>query len=226
MVITTVLASFISSLSPTTRRELVTGLLAQRALVTLLLVFNLLTLSLLWTAGQRIDIWIFLLFNLRGHHPLWLDRIMWVATQVGNGFVGLLLGTFLYFIGDRRLAVDMLLGILSLWLLVELTKAIVERSRPFLALANTRVIGWRERGKSFPSGHTAQAFFMTTLLAHHFQLRPFASAALFSIAFFVAFTRIYVGAHYPRDVIGGAVLGGVWGILTGLVEVYLTTRQF
>lgn len=94
MVITTVLASFISSLSPTTRRELVTGLLAQRALVTLLLVFNLLTLSLLWTAGQRIDIWIFLLFNLRGHHPLWLDRIMWVATQVGNGFVGLLLGTF------------------------------------------------------------------------------------------------------------------------------------
>ena len=220
------LASFIYSLSPTTRRELVTGLLAQRSLVILLLVFSLITLSLLWSVGQRIDIWVFLLFNLRGYHPLWLDRVMWAATQVGNGFMGLLLGTFLYFIDNRRLSIEMLLGILSLWLAVEIIKAIVERSRPFLALEGTRIIGWRERGKSFPSGHTAQAFFMTTLLAHQFQFRPIFSAIMYGVAFFVAFTRIYVGAHYPRDAIGGAVLGSVWGILTGLVEAYLTARQF
>jgi undecaprenyl-diphosphatase len=48
---------------------------------------------------------------------------------------------------------------------------------------------------------------------------------MFGIAIAVAFTRIYVGAHYPRDVIGGAILGSVWGILTGLVEIYLQTGQ-
>ena len=103
---------------------------------------------------------------------------------------------------------------------------IVERSRPFIALEGSRIIGWRERGKSFPSGHTSQAFFMITLLAHHFHVGPILGTMLYGLAATVAFTRIYVGAHYPRDVIGGAILGGVWGLMVSLVEAYLTTGQF
>lgn len=220
------LYSFLSSMELQTRRSLVTGLLAQRQLVMLLLVFSLVTLSLLFSAGQRLDTWIFLLLNLRGYHPLWLDRVMWAFTQVGNGVVGLLLCIVLYFIDHRRLAVEMLFGILTLWLAVELVKAIVERSRPFLALEGTRVIGWRERGLSFPSGHTAQAFFMMTVLNQYFSYNVVLASILYGLAVLVAFTRIYVGAHYPRDVIAGGVLGTVWGILTGLIEVYLSTGQF
>lgn len=226
LLIATTLVSFLASLSEETRRAIVTGLLAQRALIVLLLVFNLLTLSLLWSAGQRLDAWFFLLLNLRGYHPLWLDRAMWAVTQIGNGFIGLMLCILLYFTGYRRFAVEMLLGILSLWLAVELTKAIVERSRPFLALQGTRVIGWRERGKSFPSGHTAQAFFMMTMLVHFFEFRAPLSGLLYFLAAMVALTRIYVGAHYPRDVVGGGLLGIVWGTLTGLIEAYLSTGQF
>lgn len=226
LLISTALISFLSSLDSITRRALLNAFLAQHELVILLLFFNLLILSLLWTAGQQFDTRIFLLLNLRGYHPLWLDRVMWAATQVGNGAVGIFLGILLYFGGQRRLAIELLLGILTLWLTVELTKALVERTRPFLALENTRVIGWRERGKSFPSGHTAQAFFMTTLLAQHFQVNALIGLVLYAVALTVAFTRIYVGAHYPRDVIGGAILGSVWGILTGLVESYLSTRMF
>lgn len=222
--ITAVLVSFILSLAPATRRSLVTGLLAQRALVTLLLLFSLLTLSLLWSAGQRLDTWIFLLFNLRGYHPFWLDRLMWILTQIGNGVAGILLGAFLYFTGLRALATQLLLGILSLWLAVELVKALVERTRPFLVLEGARIIGWRERGKSFPSGHTAQAFFMTTLMAHHFETGALLSGLLYGTAALVALTRIYVGAHYPRDVIAGAVLGSVWGLLGGLIQGYLSAE--
>jgi undecaprenyl-diphosphatase len=43
---------------------------------------------------------------------------------------------------------------------------------------------------------------------------------LYGIAALVAFTRVYVGAHYPRDVIAGAMLGLVWGILGALVVPY------
>jgi membrane-associated phospholipid phosphatase len=199
--------------------------MAQRTLVSLLLIFTLLTFSLLLSAGQRLDASIFLLFNLRGFHPLWLDRTMWFFTQIGNGAAGILLGIFSYFLGYRRLAVELLLGIMSLWLAVELVKALVERSRPFLALEGTRVVGWRERGLSFPSGHTSQAFFMATVLAHYFEVGPLLGSLTYGIAVIVGFTRIYVGAHYPRDVIGGAILGSVWGILTGLVEAYITTGQ-
>ncbi len=221
VLIAAVLYSFLSSLSAEARRSLVRGFFAQRGLVVLLLIFSLLTLSLLWSSGQRLDSWIFLKFNLHGYHPLWMDRIMWACTQIGNGAAGILLGVFLYFIHLRSLAVQLLLGILSLWLTVELVKVLVERTRPFLALTGTRVIGWRERGKSFPSGHTSQAFLMSTLMVHHFQVGVLFAVLLYGIAVTVAVTRIYVGAHYPRDVIAGAMLGSVWGILTGLVEAYL-----
>lgn len=224
--ITFALWSFLASLSEPTRRLLVVSLLAQRALIVLLLLFTILTLSLLLSAGQRLDTWIFLLFNLRGYHPLWLDRIMWTFTQIGNGAAGLLLGIFLYFTGSRSLGVQLLLGILSLWLAVELIKIIVERARPFLILEGTRVIGWRERGKSFPSGHTSQAFFMATLLSNYLQVGPMLGGLIYGIATIVGFTRIYVGAHYPRDVMAGAILGSVWGILTGLVQVYISTGGF
>jgi len=220
------LAGFLASLEPETRRSLFTGLLAQRRVIALLLIFILLTLSLLWSAGQRFDIWVFRLFNLRSHHPQWLDRAMWALTQIGNGVVGILLGIFFYIIGQRRFAVELLLGILSLWLIVELAKAIVERSRPFLTLEETRIIGWRERGKSFPSGHTSQAFFMMTMLTNHYNTTGLVSALLFGLAVMVGFTRIYVGAHYPRDVIGGAILGSLWGIFGNLIDIYLSTRQF
>lgn len=224
--IAAVLAILITSLSDETRQNVITGLIAHRGLVILLLFFNLLTLSLLFSAGQSLDTWVFFLFNLRGHHPLWLDRVMWGFTQIGNGLAGILLGILLYFAGLRRFAVELLLGILSLWLVVELLKALIERSRPFITLEGTRIIGWREIGSSFPSGHTSQAFYMMTLLIQHFQVSPLVGGLLYGTAVGVAFTRIYVGAHYPRDVIGGAILGSVWGILTGLIEGYLSTGQF
>jgi membrane-associated phospholipid phosphatase len=219
--ITSALVGLLKSFRPETRQMILVSFLAQRSLIILLFTFSLVTLSLLWSTGQRLDTWIFIKLNLRGHHPLWLDRAMWVLTQIGNGGVGILLGIIFYFSGERRLAVEMLLGILSLWLAVELIKAIVERSRPFLTLEGTRIIGWRERGKSFPSGHTSQAFFMMTLLVQHYQPHAGIGLLFYATAGMVGLTRVYVGAHYPRDVIGGAILGSVWGILASLVEVYL-----
>jgi membrane-associated phospholipid phosphatase len=223
LIISTALFMLLKSFRPEVRRVLWISFLTQRSLVILLFVFTLLTLSLLWSAGQRLDTWVFIRLNLRGSHPLWLDRVMWVFTQIGNGGVGIILGIVFYLGGEKRLSVELLLGILSLWLAVELIKAIVERSRPFLTLEGARIIGWRERGKSFPSGHTSQAFFMMTLLVHHYEPHALIGILFYITAGLVALTRVYVGAHYPRDVIGGAILGSVWGILTSLVEAYLVT---
>lgn len=212
--------------APETRRSLVDSLSAQRGLLILLLSFGLLILSLPWSTGQRLDTWILILFNLRGHHPLWMDRLMWVLTQIGNGIVGILVCLAMYLSGNHQFAKQMFFGILTLWITVELVKVIVERSRPFLALQGIRVIGWREPGKSFPSGHTSQAFFMLTLISHHFAQGGLISAALYALAGLVGFTRVYVGAHYPRDVIGGAILGSVWATFSSLAGLYLSTGQF
>jgi undecaprenyl-diphosphatase len=57
---------------------------------------------------------------------------------------------------------------------------------------------------SFPSGHAATSFACAALLAW---LTPLPKAALFVLAALIAFSRVYVGVHYPLDVLGGALLG-------------------
>lgn len=202
------------------RTALFAALRANWVLVCMFFLFAMITVSLVWSTGQRLDTWIFLFFNLRGHHPRWLDRVMWLATQAGNMVIAFLLAGLVFVLNYRRLAVEVVLGTLTLWLLVEAIKALTDRARPFLNLEKTRVIGLRDRGRSFPSGHTAQTFFLTAVLIHRFQLGIGGIAALFAAATLVGFTRMYVGAHYPRDVIGGAVLGSVWGTLTIIVDPY------
>jgi membrane-associated phospholipid phosphatase len=197
------------------------GLQSHALLAGLTLGFSLLTVSLLWSAGQRIDTWTFLVFNVRGRRPRWLDRLMSAFTQIGNGVVIAALALILYFAGDHLLAYGLILGALTLWLLVELLKALVHRRRPFIRLSQARIVGHRARGRSFPSGHTSQAFFMATLMSGYFHAAVWAVCLLYALALVVGITRIYMGAHYPRDVLAGAVLGAAWGLLGGIVYGYV-----
>jgi len=208
-----------------TRASLWTALRAQRGLIVLLSLFALVTLSLIWSAGQRLDARVFMLLNMRVY-PRWLDRCMWLATQLGNMLAAFIAAGLLLILNYRRLAIEVIFGTLILWLLVEMIKALSDRERPFLTYGETRIIGWRERGDSFPSGHTAQVFFLMTLFIHYFQLGVVAAEGLYAIAALVGFTRIYVGAHYPRDVLAGVVLGSVWGLLAMLVNRYWLVLHF
>lgn len=225
IILVTGLILFLLWLPSGARASLWLALSAQRGLVILLSLFALVTLSLVWSAGHRLDIRVFTLFNMRSY-PKWLDRFMWLATQLGNMLAAFTAALLLFILNYRRLAIEIIFGTLTLWLLVETIKALADRDRPFLTLDKTRVIGWREKGDSFPSGHTTQIFFLMALFIHHFQLGMGESIALYAAAALVGFTRIYVGAHYPRDVVAGVVLGSVWGILAILVDRYWLSLHF
>jgi membrane-associated phospholipid phosphatase len=196
------------------------GLKSQLILVSMTLGFSLLALSLLWSTGQRIDAWTFLLFNFRGGHPPWLDWLMRGLTQIGNGLVIVALALISFLAGDHLLAYGLALGALTLWLVVELVKALVHRRRPYIRLTQARIVGRPAGGRSFPSGHTSQAFFMATLMARYFHAGAWVVSLLYVLALLVGITRMYVGAHYPRDVLAGAILGSAWGLLGGIVTGY------
>ena len=57
---------------------------------------------------------------------------------------------------------------------------------------------------SFPSGHTATAFAGATVLA---RLMPRGAPAFYLLALAVAYSRLYVGVHFPLDVVGGVAIG-------------------
>jgi len=62
---------------------------------------------------------------------------------------------------------------------------------------------------SFPSGHSALAFTFATTVGHNY---PKLRIPLYVLAFGTAFSRVYLGRHYPSDVFVGAVIGTLIGI--------------
>ena len=105
--------------------------------------------------------------------------------------------------------------------MVELMKYLINRSRPFIKLTQARIVGHRKKGRSFQSGHTSQVFFIATLITQHFHPSVWIVLLFYVIALMVGITRMYVGVHYPRDVLAGAILGSAWGLLGMIAEVYV-----
>ena len=102
-------------------------------------------------------------------------------------------------------------------------KALVDRPRPPLRYPEPKTLVPVPHDASFPSGHAATSFAAATVLTFAF---PRLAAPLFVLAAAVAFSRVYVGVHYPLDVIGGAALGVLVAIaLRRLVTGRLRSRQ-
>jgi len=111
----------------------------------------------------------------------------------------------------RNVAFPVLLTASSVWtadLLARAIKAGVERPRPSLTVPQADpLIG--ASGWSFPSGHAATAFAGAVSLAYLWRR---GMPLFFLLAAAIAFSRVYVGVHYPGDVVAGAALGTAVGL--------------
>ncbi|MDE3156409.1 MAG: phosphatase PAP2 family protein [Acidobacteriota bacterium] len=148
-------------------------------------------------------------------HPWWLDITMATLSVVStSGAVWLAIGAVQA--ARRRLLLPRLwqltLAILTALLVSdEIVKPLVHRPRPFVAQPGlVRILGNPPTGSGFPSAHVAAAFAAAWVLA---QLFPRGRVAFWSLAGAIACSRIYVGAHYPLDVMAGALLGAAVGWL-------------
>jgi membrane-associated phospholipid phosphatase len=218
--LTVAILAFLLWLPPEQRGEIGRAMLAQRGLMISILLFTLVSLSFVWARGQTIDNAVFLYINLWGFRPKWLDALMWVITQFGGGWFAILLAISLWATMQNSLALEIILGTLTLGLIVEGLKELMNRARPYLINTQARVIGWKAPGRSFPSGHTSQAFFLTALLSFQWGVPPLLKLSFYVLAVFVGITRMYVGAHFPRDVVAGAILGTAWGTFLILIDPY------
>jgi undecaprenyl-diphosphatase len=91
------------------------------------------------------------------------------------------------------------------WLFANLAKAVAERARPYEIVADAILRQQPAHGTSFPSSHTAIALAVAIALVP-FLPRPIGVMAV-AYAVLVGWSRMYLGVHYPLDVLGGAGIG-------------------
>jgi undecaprenyl-diphosphatase len=80
----------------------------------------------------------------------------------------------------------------------------IGRERPSQVYASPKPLVHAPHDGSFPSGHATVSFACATILTFY---APRAAPGFFLLAAAIAWSRVYVGVHYPLDVLGGAVLG-------------------
>ena len=159
---------------------------------------------------------IFRLFNAA---PDAIHGPVWVVMQYGSLASVFVASGVLHRRGRTRDAVVTLATGVAVWAGVKLVKPTIGRGRPEAHLDGVRVRGHDQTGLGFPSGHTAVA--LTVALVSTLDASPFERAAALAAAATTAGARMYVGAHLPLDIAGGAAVG----ILASELAAAVPTRK-
>jgi undecaprenyl-diphosphatase len=174
---------------------------------------------------QRLDASVYLAVNGIPHAP-WLDRAAsWITVWATGGWIwagAVLVARLLGVRRARGALIDLLPSIVAAtWIVEHPVKAIFRRRRPFVDVVRALVVGKKPGSWSFPSGHTASSFAAAWVLSKRW---PRQSPLFFALAALVGTSRIYVGAHYPGDVVTGAGAGMLLSETAYRLNRFLRTR--
>jgi undecaprenyl-diphosphatase len=152
-----------------------------------------------------------------------LDVAALQVTALGNGLVVaticVVAATFLWLAGHRAYAALVTAGVGGASVIYPLLKLAFDRPRP-------RLFEWRAdyaHSSSFPSGHATLSMALLALLAyavHRLANRRAVSVAALLVAgtavLLIGLSRLYLGVHYPSDVIAGYMVGFCWAVVCAL----------
>jgi undecaprenyl-diphosphatase len=177
-----------------------------------------------------IDLALFYFFN----HSLstaFLDKFFSIITNVNNWYIAYIILLGIAFIkggirGKIAVAAIILMIVITDQLNHKLFKEIFQRIRPCMTLSDALTPLGCNGTYSFPSSHALNNFAAATFF---YRLFPKLKWILFITALLVALSRVYLGLHYPSDILGGAIIGSTFGYIFSIaalkIEEYIKLRK-
>lgn len=189
------------------------------------------------------DLWLFELIN-QHWHVFWLNGIMRLLSSKTLLFLLFVPAALLTArrLGRRQLILFVVL--LAAMGLTDLTTSMVkdsiQRVRPLNSLPNTHFVEdgqWQQRpadfvstktsGSSYPSAHASNSMCLAALVLLFWgtRMRQGLRAAVAALPFWVGYSRLYLGKHFPSDILAGWLYGMVLAILVWLIWKYMLEQK-
>lgn len=150
----------------------------------------------------------FLLFLQESVRNPILNSIMIFITSLGDGGMIWIAATVVLLIPKKTRKIGLMSGAALLASLIinnNIIKNIVRRPRPFVTFTDLQILIPTPSEYSFPSGHTSSSFAAAAVFYRHLPKKLGIPSVV--LAGLIGFSRLYIGVHYPTDVIAGVIMG-------------------
>lgn len=174
-----------------------------------------------------IDVAVFRFINGTLSNPV-TDKLMPFITDVTHWYLVYVLLWFIILFKGGKYRIGLAIGMILLVTISDqissnLLKNLIERVRPCKVLENVHLLVTCTDSFSFPSSHAVNNFAAAMFFSFFYRNLKW---ILFSVATLMALSRIFVGVHYPSDVVGGALIGILIGYILAVLYNYLLVKIY
>ena len=173
----------------------------------------------------NIDKWLFYIINGQWTNSLFDSFFPFITLQKNWTILYVVLSLWLLWKGGKRGRIAIILLAITIIFADQfssnLLKNVVERLRPCNDIITVRLLVNCGPGFSFPSSHAVNSFAAAFILSRFYSENKY---IFYTIAALIAYSRVYVGVHYPFDIIAGAIIGIIIAYIIVIIYEFMAKK--